>query len=456
MTTGQAARVDKARVELSDGARADQAHVHLHFVLEQLHGLVDARLAVSGHGVEEGAADADAAGAEAEGFEDVRRATDAAVDVDLDFVLPAALAQGGHDLGEDFDARAGGVELAAAVVGEDDAGDAVLDGEEDVFDALDALEDDGHGGDGLEPGDVFPGEGGVDEGGDGAGGALGAVDVVAAAGLDAGALVGELGAHVLLAAAELGRVDRDEEALAAAGFGVLDDAVGDVAVAVDVQLQPLHLVATLGVDDVVERARRQRRDHLHHVVIVGRPRQHHLTFGVTQLAECGRRHVEGDRAFGAQHGGRVVDVLDVDEDPRSEPDFVEGGVVLAHGLSMLATTHHPEREKNTYNLVIRATRIIRPRRLLHDIARHLLKVQQIVAGGQRRHQLHALLALRLLGVRHFLLLLDSFHVHLAQVFRSIQILVERVGGVDGIELLGGVLAGILEDDLLATGVFYFH
>lgn len=57
--------------------------------------------------------------------------------------------------------------------------DTVIDGFEDVFNALHALEDDGHLGDGEEPGDVFPGERGVDEGRDGAGGTLGAVDFVA-------------------------------------------------------------------------------------------------------------------------------------------------------------------------------------------------------------------------------------------------------------------------------------
>jgi len=65
---------------------------------------------------------------------------------------------------------------------------------------------------------------------------------------------GEFAAHVLFAAAEERRVDGDEEALAAALFGVFNDFPRNGAVFVDVQLQPLHLVALLGVDDFVKGA----------------------------------------------------------------------------------------------------------------------------------------------------------------------------------------------------------
>lgn len=35
-----------------------------------------------------------------------------------------------------------------------------------------------------------------------------------------------------------------------------------------------------------------------------------------------------------------------------------------------------------------------------------------------------------------------------------QVFVEGVGGVNGVEFLGGVFAGIFEDDFLAAGVFF--
>ena len=74
------------------------------------------------------------------------------------------LPQDGHDLAQDVDGGAGVVELAAAVVADDDAGEAELGGAEGVVGALDALEEDGQGRDGAEPGQVGPGQGRVDEG----------------------------------------------------------------------------------------------------------------------------------------------------------------------------------------------------------------------------------------------------------------------------------------------------
>ncbi len=64
---------------------------------------------------------------------------DAAVDVDGDLALGDS-----DDLGEGVEGREGAVELAAAVVGDDDAGDAVLEGEEGVFGGGDAFDPDFH------------------------------------------------------------------------------------------------------------------------------------------------------------------------------------------------------------------------------------------------------------------------------------------------------------------------
>jgi hypothetical protein len=39
------------------------------------------------------------------------------------------------------------------------------------------------------------------------------------------------------------------------------------------------------------------------------------------------------------------------------------------------------------------------------------------------------------------------------MLRGIEVLVEGVGWVDGLEFLGGVFAGVFEDDFGAAGVF---
>lgn len=168
--------------------------------------------------------------------------------------------------------------MTAAVVGENYAVGLDFDCAKDVFYALDALEDDGHFGDALEPGDVFPAEAGVDEAGDGACCSLRSIRVLS--GLDIAPLVGEFGAHVLFSTAELGCVNGDEEALAAAGFGVLYDFAGDFAVFVDVELQPLDLVALTGVDDFVKGTGGERGYHLDDVVFVCGAGEYDLALGV--------------------------------------------------------------------------------------------------------------------------------------------------------------------------------
>lgn len=110
--------------------------------------------------------------------------------------------------------------------------------------------------------------------------------------------------------------------------------------------------------------------------------------------------------------------------------------------------------RETYNLVVCSARVVGPRRLLHDLPGNRLKVHEVVASGKRGHPLHALQTTGLLRVNHLLFLLNSTHINLAEVLGLVKILVKGVWGVDGFELLGRVLAGILEDDLLAARVFY--
>jgi hypothetical protein len=56
----------------------------------------------------------------------------------------------------------------------------------------------------------------------------------------------------------------------------------------------------------------------------------------------------------------------------------------------------------------------------------------------------------LLRVNFLLLLLHSVHVHLAQMLRLVQVLVEGVRWVDRFVLFGRIFASILQDDLGTT------
>ena len=84
----------------------------------------------------------------------------------------------------------------------------------------------------------------------------------------------------------------------------------------------------------------------------------------------------------------------------------------------------------------------------------MLKVHEVVALFEDGHSLDALLPLLVIGIEFLLFLLHCLHVHLAQMVLLVKVLVEGVGRVDGVELLSGVLASILEDDLGASWVFW--
>ena len=93
--------------------------------MQELEHSLRARLPVAREPPERRAAGENGPGSEGERLDDVGAAADAAVDVDLD---PAG--DGLDDLGQQGGRRRDGVELAAAVVGDDDRVGAVLDGEQ--------------------------------------------------------------------------------------------------------------------------------------------------------------------------------------------------------------------------------------------------------------------------------------------------------------------------------------
>jgi hypothetical protein len=116
--------------------------------------------------------------------------------------------------------------------------------------------------------------------------------------------------------------------------------------------------------------------------------------------------------------------------------------------------HTPGERVRTYNFIVSAAGVVRPRGRLHDLPSYSFKVEQVVALRERRHVLDALLALQFERILDLLVVLDSRHVDVAEVLGDIEVLVQRVRGVDGLECLGGVFAGVFQDDFLAAGVFF--
>ena len=134
-----------------------------------LAGALDAALAARHEPVEVGPADQDGAGAQRDRRDDVRAAQDAAVDVDL-----GAVADRRDDRRQLLERGRRPVELAAAVVGDDDRVGAGVDDGARVVDRLDALDDDRAVPRLAQPGEVGDRDGrvedAVDQVGDGAAG----------------------------------------------------------------------------------------------------------------------------------------------------------------------------------------------------------------------------------------------------------------------------------------------
>jgi hypothetical protein len=122
-------------------------------VLEEADDLLNTLLAED-VGEHERAADTDGLDAEGKELQGVASVANTAVGVHLGVLEDL----GGFvvDLDGGLERRGAVVELAAAVVGEDNGGGLVLDGQLGVGDAVDALDDDGQAGQLLEPLVVLP------------------------------------------------------------------------------------------------------------------------------------------------------------------------------------------------------------------------------------------------------------------------------------------------------------
>mmetsp|Transcript_27249 Transcript_27249/g.77344 ORF Transcript_27249/g.77344 Transcript_27249/m.77344 type:complete len:541 (-) Transcript_27249:51-1673(-) len=433
--------------DAGDAGRAAEAHHHLQLVLQHVHHAHDALLAVGRQGVQHRPPDADAGGAQGHGLEDVRASPDAAVHEDGEVLaLRAGLAQRLHDLGQDLDTRAASVQLPAAVVREHTARQAGLVGHDSVLSALHALQQDLHLRDALEPRHILPRQAGVDVAADGTGRALGAVDLalVLLVGLDVGALLRELVAHVLLPPSELRSVHGDEERLDARRLQLLHVFLRARTLRVHVELREELLPGRARGEHLLERVGAQRRQHVRHARLLRGPHDGHLPVIVCQLPQGGRCKVERQRRAGAQEGRPHVDLPHIHKNARPHRDALEGHVVVPQ-----------------CDLVIASAGVVAPSLRLHGLPRHGLEVEGVQHRRQRRlHELRHLQLLgsgsarnllrgRLLGCRSLrdVLLLDRRGVHDAHRQRRLQQLLHDVLWVDRVEERRGVLARIVEDQV---------
>ena len=275
--------------------------------------------AASAHRI--GPADEDAAGTERQGGHDVETAPDPAVDPDLG---PAA--DGLDDLLERVGRRDGPIELAGAVVRDDDPVDAVLDGETGVLVGQDALEHERQRRPAPDRREVRPGQAPVEVTSGGCRSRRPRRAPWAAwsgpsssTKLPSGDGQVEAGAEVALAVAEDGQVDRQDDRAVAGRLGPLDEAPGPARVGLGVELEPADAVGRRG-GDVLDRRGRHRRQGERDAGRGGGAGRREL--GVRDGPGRGPpsgRSPTGSARRRAEHRRRRVDATDVDEDARPEP-----------------------------------------------------------------------------------------------------------------------------------------
>ena len=140
-----------AGVDGWDAVGGGEAHGGFEFFVEDFEHLADALLTAGAEGVDHCPAEEDAGGAEGAGAEDVDAGADAGIEQQFDIIADRLF-----DCGEEADAAAGAVELAAAVVGDDQGFDAHALGNFGVFGVHDAFEYDWAAPLLLDPFDVLP------------------------------------------------------------------------------------------------------------------------------------------------------------------------------------------------------------------------------------------------------------------------------------------------------------
>ncbi len=147
-------------VEGGDGGAAEEAEGAFYVGAEDFERAGHAGIACGGQAVGVGAADEDGAGAEADGFYDVAATADAAIHQDF-----GASVDGGDDFGERADCGIDGIELAAAMIRDDDCGYAFIHSAARVVPCEQAFHDDWSGPHFSDPDQIVPGYSGVGQGG---------------------------------------------------------------------------------------------------------------------------------------------------------------------------------------------------------------------------------------------------------------------------------------------------
>ena len=357
--------------DIGELRRSGLLHDHGQLAMEQVDDRFHAALTEGGKSPGLRTPDADRGGAEGQAFEDVRAATDAAIDEHRDPALHRR-----HDFRHAVDRRPQGLLVATAVVGDDERVRPVLQREPRVVGGDDALgeqlppdllaqpveprhrlvrrlqgRDPSH----VEPGKQRRLEPHV----------MGVV-------LVAGATVAAVGAHRaqqrLVDAMRRACVERHDDGRAARALGAPDEAERDLPVIGRIQLLPGGGIG--GADDLRQRAGGAAAEHLARPARARGARDRDFALGKERAHAGHRRQVQRARPALAENLQGRVQVRLVGEAPRVDLVVIEGGVIAHHGQIVVDAG-------GDVGVMRRGQGGARQRLEVHD-------VEHLVGGGERR------------------------------------------------------------------------
>src|SRR5579885_1872883 len=139
-----ALQLQQRTINRIDSWATGEGHIKLEFVTQQLEDMAHAFRAVDGKPPQDRAAKQHCSRSQGQGFQNIGAATYATIQVDF-----AASVNRFNDFGQGFDARNSCIKLSPAVIGDNDAIDAMLNRQYSVLRCQNALQDDWQRGDGA-------------------------------------------------------------------------------------------------------------------------------------------------------------------------------------------------------------------------------------------------------------------------------------------------------------------
>src|SRR2546425_12475388 len=365
----QANGSDEAAVHLRKMRPTGKRHRQIQFRPEMIEDGLDSIRAPYGETPKDRPAHEDGFRSEGQRLEDVGPSADASIQVD--FRPPG---YGSHDVREDVQRPERRIELAPAMVRDDDPRDAMLDRELRVLRGHDALQDDGEATDRSQPVDVLPGQGLVQEIRDvlrERGSRVGLRHSFEACGLEVRdshpGREGEPVPLVFLPPAEEGRVNRQANGAVARLRRAVDEVLRDLAVPIHVQLKPSRPRRRRG--DLLERLRRDRA-HGHQGARGGRAfRGRDLSLRMDEAVERGRGDEDRHRDPRPEDRRGGIPFRDIDEDAGPQRPMLVRLAVPTQG-----------------DFVLRPARDIVEGRSRNLRSRHVLELEEV--RERERHGAH--------------------------------------------------------------------